>query len=292
MLASGPQRAHAMNELKGKVAVITGAASGFGRELAILCAAEGMHVVLADVVDAGLQDTEALLAAGTQSLRVVCDVRKPEAVEALAAATYERFGAAHVLFNNAGVAVTGPMWTATLDDWRWVLDVNLMGVVHGIKSFVPRMLAAGTQAHIVNTSSVAGLLSVPGSSVYCASKHAVVTVSECLYHELQMAGAPIGVSVLCPAFVKTGIADSHRVRPADLADTNPHAASYAKHVKQALEAGKLSATDVAVMTMDAVKKGQFYIFTHPKYVAAAEVRVRNMLELKQPVNPMPRIDGE
>ncbi len=215
-----------MRELAGKVAVITGAASGFGRELAILCAGEGMKVVLADRDEAGMQATIGMLAAGTQGLAVKCDVTRPEHLDSLAAKTYEKFGAAHLLFNNAGVAVAGPTWLATLDDWKWCLDVNLMGVIHGIKSFVPRMLEQGDECHVVNTASVAGLISVPGSAVYCVSKHGVVTLSECLHQDLQLAKAKIGVSILAPAYVNTGIGESARNRPAELSATNPLGQQY------------------------------------------------------------------
>src|SRR5215212_10757554 len=181
-----------MKSPQGKVAVVTGAASGIGRELAIACAGEGAHITLADVDEKGLAETARLLPPGCESIQARCDVSKASDLEALAQRAYERFGAAHVVFNNAGVAVAGPVWSAPLDEWKWVLDVNLMGVVHGIRAFVPRMLEAKTEGHVVNTASVAGLLSVPGSGVYCASKHAVVSLSECLHHDLKNAHASIG----------------------------------------------------------------------------------------------------
>ena len=276
-----------MKELKGKVAVITGAASGFGRELALLCAAEGMKVVLADRDEPGMAATVAMLAPGAQSLCVRCDVSRAEQLDALAAKTYERFGAAHLLFNNAGVAVAGPAWTATLEDWKWLIDVNLMGVIHGIRSFVPRMLEQGDECHVVNTASVAGLLSVPGSSVYCVTKHGVVTLSECMHHDLQVAKAKIGVSVLCPAYVNTGIAESNRNRPAELAATNPLAKPYEERVLHAVRSGRLSAADVAKITMDAVKANRFYILSHPKIKGAVEARMRDILDDRLPTNPMP-----
>lgn len=276
-----------MKNLSNKAAVITGAGSGFGRELALLCAAEGMRLALADIDEAGLEGTQALLPADTETLRVRCDVSKAESVQALADRTYERFGAAHLLFNNAGVAVAGPTWTTTLDEWQWVLGVNLMGVVHGIRAFVPRMLEQKDACHVVNTASVAGLLSVPASSVYCVSKHGVVTLSECLYHELRAANAAIGVSVLCPAYVDTGIADSDRHRPAALSATNPLSAPYEARVRKAVRSGKLSAADVARMTMDAVKADRFYILTHPAIKPAIEARMRDILDERTPTNPMP-----
>lgn len=276
-----------MKDLKGKVAVITGAASGFGRELAILCAADDMKVVLADRDEAGMQATIGMLKAGTQTLSVKCDVSKPEQLDNLAAKTYERFGAAHLLFNNAGVAVAGPTWTATLEDWKWLIDVNLMGVIYGIRSFVPRMLKQNDECHVVNTASVAGLISVPGSSVYCVTKHGVVTLSECLHHDLQLAKAKIGVSILAPAYVNTGIAESERNRPAELAAKNPLAGPYEERVLHAVRSGRLSAADVAKITMDAVKANRFYILSHPKIKGAIEARMRDILDDRQPTNPMP-----
>jgi NAD(P)-dependent dehydrogenase (short-subunit alcohol dehydrogenase family) len=277
-----------MKDLGEKVAVVTGAASGIGRALALRCGGEGMRLVLADVDEQGLEDTaRSALERGVPTLGVRCDVSRAEDLEALAARTYERFGSADLLFNNAGVAAGGPVWTATLEDWRWVLGVNLMGVVHGIKAFVPRMLRQGTEAHVVNTASVAGLLSVPGSSVYCASKHAVVTLSECLLHDLRAEGAAIGVSVLCPAFVPTGIAESDRNRPAELAATNPLAGPHQERMRHAVQSGKLSADDVAAITLAAVKTGRFYVLTHPRIKPAVEARMRDILEERLPSNPMP-----
>ena len=272
-----------MHELKAKTAVVTGAGSGIGRELALACAREGANVMLADIDEPGMEATAhgiAPLAVRTESLR--CDVSKAADVEALAARAWDSFGAVHLLFNNAGVGVAGPAWTATLEDWQWTLGINLMGVVHGIRAFVPRMLAQGGECHVVNTASVAGLVDIPGSAVYCVSKHGVVALSECLYHDLRVAGASIGVSVLCPAYVNTGIWDSARNRPAELADTNPLAAPYDEAVRQALRSGRLTAADVARVTIDAVKGGRFYILTHGKIKGAIETRMRDILEDRLP----------
>jgi NAD(P)-dependent dehydrogenase (short-subunit alcohol dehydrogenase family) len=271
-----------MKQLHDKVAVITGAASGFGRELSIACANEGMRLALTDIDEKNLQATVELLPPGTQSMTMQCDVAKGEQVERLALATCERFGAAHLLFNNAGVTVGGPLWTTTLQDWEWMIGINVMGVAHGIRSFVPRMLAQRDECHIVNTASVAGMLSVPGSGIYCATKHAVVTMSECLQLELQEENATIGVSVLCPAFVRTGIADAARNRPPELAAANPLRAKYEDQVRKATQAGKLSAADVARLTLEAVKENRFYILTHPKIKAAIETRMRDILDDRSP----------
>ena len=271
-----------MKSFVEKVAVITGGGSGIGRALAIALSKEGAKVVLADIDEGGMAETAKSLA--TENLAVRCDVSRPEQLDNLAASTYKRFGAAHLVFNNAGVAVAGPMWTATLEDWKWSVDINLMGVVHGIRAFVPRMLAAGTEGHIVNTASVAGLLSLHGSAVYCATKHAVVTLSECLYQDLRVANAAIGVSVLCPAFVKTGIGESERHRPKELAATNPLAAPYVAAVRKALEHGKLSAEDVARITLEGLKAGRFYILPHTKIKLAIEARMKDILEDRVPTD--------
>lgn len=275
-----------MQELSGKTAVITGAASGFGRELAILCAQEGMKLVLADRDEAGMQGTVELLPKGTETLCQRCDVSVAADLDALADAAYRRFGAVHLLFNNAGVAVTGPAWSATLEDWKWVLGVNLMGVVHGIKSFVPRMLAQGGEAHVVNTSSVAGLLAVTGSACYGVSKHGVVVLSEILHHDLRTVKSSIGVSVLCPAYVNTGIADSGRNRPSELAATNPHSKAYDERVRHAVRSGKLSAADVAKATLEGVKENRFYILTHPELNPAIEDRMKAIVEGRPPARAM------
>lgn len=279
-----------MQQLNNKVAVITGAGSGFGRELAILCANEGMALALTDIEEASLIATRDLLPDNSRVLLSGGDVADPATMEHLAEQTYAEFGAAHLLFNNAGVATAGPIWTSTLEDWKWTLDVNLMGVVHGIRSFVPRMLEAGQPGHVINTASVAGLLSVAGSSAYCVSKHGVVTISECLYHELRMVQADIGVSVLCPAFVKTGIADAERNRPTELAARNPHPLT--EHMDQvmrdAVNKGRISAVQIAEMTLDAVKANRFYIITHDNIRGAVEARMRHMLDDKPPHDSMQR----
>lgn len=281
-----------MRELKGKIAVVTGAGSGIGRELVVACAREGMNVMLADIDEKGMRETlMAIAQLGVRAESMRCDVAKPGDLDALAARAWERFGAVHLVFNNAGVAVAGPVWAATLEDWKWTLDINLMGVVHGVRSFVPRMLADGYEGHIVNTASVAGLVNIPGSAVYCVSKHGVVSLSECLHHDLRVAKASIGVSVLCPAYVNTGIGDSQRNRPVDLAATNPLAAPYEEAVRQALLHGKLTAADVGRATLDAVKAGRFYIITHEKIKGAIETRMRDILDGRSPTDVSRPVPG-
>jgi NAD(P)-dependent dehydrogenase (short-subunit alcohol dehydrogenase family) len=243
-----------------------------------------MKVVLADIDAGGPATTVALLKSGTESLAIGVDVSSADSVEHLAKSTYSRFGACHLVFNNAGVGTAGPIWTATLDDWKWTFGINVMGVVHGLRSFVPRMLAQKEEAHIVNTASAAGLLAPPGSGVYAASKHAVVAITECLYHELRAQNALIGVSVLCPAFVDTGISNSERNRPAELAESNPEAGQYSDRIKQAIKSGKLSAADIARITIEAVKDGRFYILTHPNVKTALEIRMNDVLLDRRPTN--------
>ena len=273
-----------MRELKSRVAVITGGGSGFGREIAILCGAAGMRVVLADIDVTGMDGTEVRLPPQTECLSVRCDVSNPQSVDDLANATYDRFGECGVLFNNAGVGTAGPAWTATLDDWTWTIGINLMGVVHGVRSFVPRMIEQGASGHVVNTASAAGLVAPPGSSVYCASKFAVVGLTECLYHELRAANLPIGVSLLCPAFVDTGISSSERNRPASLSAKNPLEEEYAARVKRAIKSGKLTAADVAAATIEAVKVDRFYVLPHARIKAAVAIRLNDILEDRQPTN--------
>jgi NAD(P)-dependent dehydrogenase (short-subunit alcohol dehydrogenase family) len=274
-----------MLELKGKVAVVTGAGSGIGRELAAACAREGMDVMLADIDEPGMRESAAMIAPlGVRVARMRCDVAKPQEVEALAERSWKELGEVRLLFNNAGVAVSGPVWTATLEDWKWTLDINLMGVVHGVRSFVPRMIAQGGECHVVNTASVAGLVDLPGSAVYCVSKHGVVALSDCLFHDLRVARAQVGVSVLCPAYVNTGIGESARHRPSELAASNPLAAPYEEAVRQALKHGRLTAADVANATLDAVKSGRFYILTHEKIKGAIEARMRDILDGRLPTD--------
>lgn len=207
-----------MKTLRGKVAVVTGAASGLGRAMALAFAREGMRVALADVDEANLAHTaQAARALGVEALAVRVDVAKGAEVDAFAARTVAVFDGVHVVCNNAGVSPVGAAWENSVADWEWTLGVNLWGVIHGVRAFVPQLIAQG-EGHVVNTASVAGLISPPGLGVYNVTKHAVVALSETLQHDLRLRGANVGVSVLCPAYVPTGIADSERSRPSALAN--------------------------------------------------------------------------
>ncbi len=279
-----------MKDLSGKVAVITGAGSGFGREFARLGAREGMKLALADVQQDALEVAVAeARAAGAETLGLRVDVSKPEEVEELAARANRDLRGVHLLFNNAGVAGGGGyVWESSLKDWQWILGVNLMGVVYGIRAFVPRMLKQDCECHVVNTASAAGLVSAPLMSVYNASKHAVVTLSETLFHDLRLAKAKIGVSVLCPAYVPTNIRSSDRNRPPDLTDDAPPTPSQIaarERSEKAVASGRLSAAEVARMTFDAVREDRFYVITHGKMLASVELRLQDVLALRTPSDP-------
>lgn len=280
-----------MQEFAGKVAVITGAGSGFGREFARLLSQKGARLVLADIEQSTLDAVrDELTAQGTEVLCQRTDVARGEEVEALADAALQRFGTVHLLFNNAGVGSGGLLWENSVKDWEWVLGVNLWGVIHGVRVFVPKMLERMNadpeyRGHIVNTSSVAGLLSPASMGVYNVSKHGVVTLSETLYRDLQLVGARIGVSVLCPAFVPTGITQSHRNRPTELANQAPPTPSQRMTqamIEKAVSSGRTTAAEVAQMTLDAIAENRFYIVTHPKIMASVKARCEDLLELRNP----------
>ncbi|MFP3602237.1 SDR family oxidoreductase [Paraburkholderia sp. SIMBA_053] len=285
-----------MFEFAGKVAVITGAASGFGLAFAQKGAALGMKLVLADLnPDALAQAVDTLRAAGADAIGVPTDVSSATQVEALAQAALDAFGKAHLLFNNAGVGSGGLLWESSANDWSWVFGVNVMGVAHGVRAFAPIMLAQNEPAHIVNTASVAGLLSPPAMGVYNASKHAVVSLTETLYHDLQIAQSGreasrrVGCSLLCPAFVPTGIADAERSRPAELRnESRPTRSQIAagKQLQRAVQSGKLSAADVAGITFEAIAERRFYIITHPAIMATVRLRHEDIEQLRDPTDPM------
>lgn len=282
-----------MQDFSGKVAVITGAGSGFGAAFARHAHALGMRLVLADVQGDPLQQqTAALRNAGADVLGVRCDVANDADVARLAQLAHERFGGVNLLMNNAGVTGTGGfIWENSDADWRWTLGVNVIGVALGIRHFVPRMLAARLDAesgHVVNTASIAGWLCAPLMGVYSASKAAVVSASETLYHDLRLAGSQIGVSVLCPAFVPTAIIDSARSRPAALANSAPESASQRlarTSLERAVAGGRISADEIAVLTFDAIRARRFHVFTHPQILSAVSARMGAVVAGAEPVDP-------
>ena len=279
-----------MKELKGKVAVVTGGAGGLGRAMAMHFAREGMHVALADIDQASLDVTAAeLRALGVEAIGIRTDVSKAAEVDALAARVVAELGGVHVVCNNAGISPLGAAWENTLADWEWMLGVNLWGVIHGVRAFTPLLLAQD-EGHIVNTASVAGLINPPGSAMYNVTKHAVVALTETLFHDLAGRNSKVGCSVLCPAYVPTGIADSERSRPAALA--NPGATKSAEQqareemLKKAVRSGRLSADDIGAAVLAAVKEERFYILTHPRIKGAIQARMEDILEGRSPRNPL------
>jgi NAD(P)-dependent dehydrogenase (short-subunit alcohol dehydrogenase family) len=283
-----------MKIFKDKVAVITGGASGFGHEFAKIGAKLGMKLVLADVQQDALDNVRAEFEAqGVPVLALRCDVSKAEQVQALADATMAKFGAVHLVFNNAGVGSGGLVWENTQADWEWVLGVNLWGVIHGVRIFTPLMLECakrepGYQGHIVNTASMAGLLNAPTMGIYNVSKHAVVSLSETLFQDLKLVEAPIGASVLCPYFVPTGIAKSDRNRPDDKQNHTALTASQrAAQVMsdKAVSSGKVSAAEVAERTFDAIRADQFYIYSHPDALGIVQKRMEEIVAQRNPGDP-------
>ncbi len=290
-----------MQRFQGRVAVITGAGSGFGREFAFTAAALGMHVVIADIQQTPLDETLAQLTAqGANAVGMRCDVSQAADIEALAALAVDRYGGVNLLFNNAGVGSGGLVWENTVKDWEWVLGVNVWGVIHGVRIFTPLMLKqAATEAdyegHIVNTASIAGLLSPPLMGAYNVSKHAVVALSETLYHDLgavqtvaEVTTRKLDCSVLCPAFVPTGISQSHRARPTELQnDVEPTASMRLAQsmTHKAVSSGKLSAADVSRLTFDAIRDQRFYVLTHPKIMSAVQMRLDDIAALNNPRDP-------
>jgi NAD(P)-dependent dehydrogenase (short-subunit alcohol dehydrogenase family) len=272
-----------MKEFSGKVAVITGGASGIGMALARRFAQEGMRVVLADIETQALEATaREIRKTGATTLAVRTDVSRSEDVDRLAARVLDEFGSVHIVCNNAGVGTAGGLiWEYSLEDWQWVLGVNLWGVIHGIRAFVPILLKQGEEGHIVNTASIAGLLSGPFSGVYKASKHAVVAISEVLQAELAAVNAPIRVSVLCPGGVNTRIMDAARNRPADLTKGSGQSSAadqeYLKALRSMVEAG-MSPDDVAVRVVEAIRRNDMYVLTHPEFNEQIRQRMERILE--------------
>jgi NAD(P)-dependent dehydrogenase (short-subunit alcohol dehydrogenase family) len=282
-----------MEQLEGKVAVVTGAASGIGLALARGFAADGMKLVLADIEAPALAEAVGSFGDEVEILHAVCDVSDLAAVEALRDAAVERFGTVHVVCNNAGVAGGGPVWAATRSEWDWVLGVNLFGVINGITAFTPLLIEQG-EGHIVNTASIAGMISMPWGGTYNVSKHAVVTLSETLFSDLQLAGATgVGVSVLCPGWVQTRIAESGRNRPR-VGDEGPSAEqqAVAAHVSSLIAEG-LNPNQVADLVIDAVRTDRFYIFTHPHWMGMVEDRFARILSGESPrMSPLPGMGGD
>ena len=273
----------AMEQLAGRVAVVTGAASGIGLAMCRRFASEGMRVVLSDVEVAALERAaESLRGAGADVSAVPADVTRWEDVERLADESVAAFGAVHVVCNNAGVVKRAPVWTLTLDDWRWVLGVDLWGVIHGVRAFVPRLIEQGQGGHVVNTASMAGVLPIRGLGAYGVAKTGVVTLSEDLYLDLQAAAADIGVSVLLPGYIETQIQASERNRPAELGD---RAVEPATPRTSAGVVSSLTAADVAGLVVDAITAGEFWILTHPDHRAVIQERAAGIGNGGWPVHP-------
>ena len=282
-----------ISDFKGKTAVLTGGASGFGLECARIGASLGMNLVIVDVqADALKQAHDELKSLGATVMAKKVDVSNADAMQGLASAVFERFGAPHFVFNNAGVGAGGLVWENTVADWEWLLGVNLWGVIHGVRLFTPMMLDAAKQdpnyqAHIVNTASMAGLLTPPNMGIYNVTKHAVVSLTETLYQDLKLVSDQVSASVLCPYFVPTGINNSERNRPEGL---KPQALTQSQLIGQAMSnkavsSGKVSAAQVAQMVFDAILADQFYIYSHPKALGNAQTRFDAIVQGHNPPDP-------
>jgi NAD(P)-dependent dehydrogenase (short-subunit alcohol dehydrogenase family) len=272
-----------VQEFANKVAVVTGAASGIGKAMAERFAAEQMRLVLADIEDAPLQEFAGQLrASGVRVVSERVDVSQSKDLEAFAARAYDEFGAVHLLCNNAGVLPPGaPVWKEPLQTWQWTLGVNFFGVLHGVQAFIPRMLSAGHEAHIVNTASLAGLTTRPLMSAYNVSKHAVVALSECLYAELQLTTDKIHVSVLCPAFSKTRLAESTRNQPGDIKTDGSASFGFHDAIKQAVEVGT-PPEEIVGATVNAIRNNRFWILTHPQFDNGIRERFESILSRTNP----------
>jgi NAD(P)-dependent dehydrogenase (short-subunit alcohol dehydrogenase family) len=281
-----------MKEFRDKVAVITGAASGIGRALAERCAQEGMKVVLADVDKEALtQAAEELKDERATVLAVQTDVSKTADIEALARKTLDSFGAVHLLCNNAGVGPLTSILGSSEADWIWVMGANLWSVIHGVRIFAPVMIKQGTDGHIVNTASRAGLISGPGLGVYRVTKHAVVALSETLYHELVQRKAKVHISVLCPSFVNTRIMDSERNRPLEFREQGPgkewrpEDEALERTMRKGMESA-ISPREVADCVFNAIKERKFYIFPHPELKELVRIRMEDILQERNPTNAL------
>jgi len=275
-----------MKQFRDRTAVITGAASGIGLELARRAGAEGMNLVLADIEAGRLETAAASLGLPAERLLLQkTDVSREDEVAALADAAFARFGGVHLLCNNAGVGLTRVSWELTTADWNWVLGVDLWSVIHGVQHFVPRMLQQAEGGHVVNTSSVAGLLSTPGMAAYNVAKHGVVTLSETLYGELLAAKARVGVSLLCPAWVPTAIHESGRNRQERFGEVKPAeglSAAYEERMASAVKSGRLTAADMANEVFAAVAEDRFYVIPHRKINNAIQLRMDDIMNLRNP----------
>jgi NAD(P)-dependent dehydrogenase (short-subunit alcohol dehydrogenase family) len=282
-----------IDNFHGKTAVLTGAGSGFGLECARIGARLGMNLVLVDVQQDALDKAVAeMTAQGVSVLARKVDVSNAQQMQDLAQAVQERFGAPHFVFNNAGVGAGGLVWENSVADWEWVLGVNLWGVVHGVRLFTPMMLEAakadpGYRGHIVNTASMAGLLTAPNMGIYNVSKHAVVSLTETLYQDLHLVTDQVSASVLCPYFVPTGISQSQRNRPSDLPPQQPTASQLIGQAQsdKAVSSGKVSAADVAQKVFDAVVSDQFYIYSHPHALGNVQSRMEALVQGNNPPDP-------
>lgn len=284
-----------MKDFKDKVAVITGAASGIGRSVAFNCVREGMNVVLADVEEKALRQTEEeIKAQGAKVLAVLTDVSKANDIKALAQNTLNTFGAVHLLFNNAGISVNTSrfIWKGTAADWQWALGVNMWGLIHGIQVFVPILLEQDTESHIVNTASMVGLMCVPQFGIYQVTKHGVIAISETLYHELALCSSKVKVSVLCPGAVNTKFLESDRNRPSELKNTsefvklNPANQMFEQVLRQGIQTG-MSPARVADILFQGIRDEKFYIFTHPEMKHFVQTRLEDILQERNPTNTMP-----
>ena len=282
-----------IQDFSGKTAVLTGAGSGFGLECARIGAARGMNLVLVDVQTDALDQAETeMKAAGAQVLARRVDVSDAAQMEALALEVEQTFGAPHFVFNNAGVGSGGLIWENSVRDWEWVLGVNLWGVIHGVRLFAPMMLAAARadpqwRGHIVNTASMAGLLTPPNMGVYNVSKHAVVSLTETLYQDLKLVSDQVSASVLCPYFVPTGISQSHRNRPSALSDEKPTQSQLIGRAMtdKAVNSGKVTAAQVAQLVFDATTGDRFYIYSHPRALGNARQRFDAIVAGTNPADP-------